>query len=103
MFVYDRAYGEIAYRIASTDPAGAEQVLGLIADPFRRGGYVVAACRKMAALDQPRARRLAESIDDPVIQAYALGQMARALATADKPAAAALLERSAGSAGRTPG
>ena len=68
VFIYDRAYGEIAYRIASTDPAGAERLLGLIVAPFRRDGYVVAACAKMAALDQPRARRLAESIDDPVIR-----------------------------------
>ncbi len=92
VFVFDRAYGEMAYRIASSDAAGAERVLGLIVDAHRRGGYVVAACMRMAAVDLPRALRLAETIDDPVIRAYALGQTARELAPVDKSAAARLLE-----------
>ena len=73
VFVFDRAYGEIAYRVAASDPAGAERVLGLIVDPHRRGGYVVAACTRMAAKDLPRARRLAETIDDPVIRRLCSG------------------------------
>jgi hypothetical protein len=92
VFVFDRAYGEIAYRVAASDPAGAERVLGLIVDPYRRGGYVVAACMRMAASDLPRARRLAETIDDRLIGAYALSQMARALAAMNRPAAISLLE-----------
>ena len=28
VFIFDRSYGEIAYRLASRDPAGAERVLG---------------------------------------------------------------------------
>ena len=40
----------------------------------------------MALEDLPRARRLAETIDDPLIRAYALGQMARSLAAVDKAA-----------------
>ena len=46
----------------------------------------------MAARDLPRARRLAETIDDPLIAAYALGQTARALAATNRPAATSLLE-----------
>ena len=87
MFVFDQAYGEIAYGVASSDPAGAERVLGMIVDPNRRGGYVVAACSRIALKDLPHARRLAETIEDPLIRAYALGQMARSLAAVDKPAA----------------
>jgi hypothetical protein len=92
VFVFDRSYGEIAYRLASADPAGAERALSLIVDPFRRGGYVVAACWKMAAGDLPRARRLVETIDDPLQQAFALGTIARALARSDKPIATRLLD-----------
>jgi hypothetical protein len=92
VFVFDRAYGEIADRVALRDPAGAERALGLIVDPHRRGGYVVAACMRIALKDLPRARRLAETIDDPLIRGYALGQMARALATVDRPSAIGLLD-----------
>ena len=91
VFVFDRAYGEIAYRVAASDPAGAERVLELIVDPHRRGGYVVAACSRLALNDLARARRLAETIEDPLIKAYALGVMARFLAKVDKPTAIGLL------------
>ena len=47
----------------------------------------------MASADLPRALRIAETIDDPLLRAYALGLMARALAAADKPAAARLLDQ----------
>ncbi len=92
VFVFDRAYGEIAYRLAIPDPAGAERVLGLIVDPHRRGGYVAATCSRMAPGDLPRARRLAATIDEPLHQAYALGLMARALVAADQATAARLLD-----------
>ena len=67
-------------------------MLGLIVDSHRRGGYVVAACTRIALKDLARARRLAETIEDPLIRAYALGQMARALASVDKPSAIGLLD-----------
>ncbi|MEJ7637724.1 MAG: hypothetical protein WKF75_06970 [Singulisphaera sp.] len=92
VFIFDRSYGEIAYRLAIPDPVGAERVLGLIVDPYRRGGYVAATCSRMAPGDLPRARRLAETIDDPLHQAYALGLMARALVAADQASAARLLD-----------
>jgi hypothetical protein len=92
VFVFDRAYGEMAYRLAASDPGGAERALGLIVDPYRRGGFVAAACARMAVKDLPRARRLAESIDDPLHGAYALGLMARALAAADRNSATSLLD-----------
>ncbi len=91
-FVFDRCYGEIAYRLGSDDPPAAERVLAMIVDPYRRGGYLAAACLRMAARDLPRARRLAETIDDPLIRAYALGLMARALANEDNAASLALLD-----------
>jgi Carboxypeptidase regulatory-like domain len=92
VFIFDRAYGEIAYRVAASDPAGAERVLNLIVDPHRRGGYVVAACARMASKDLARARRLAVSIEEPAIRAYALGRMALASAAVDTPRAVGLLE-----------
>jgi hypothetical protein len=92
VFVFDRSYGEIAYRLASPDPASAERALGLIDNAQRRGGYVAAACMRMASKDLPRAQRLAETIDDPLVQAYAFGVMARGLASADNGAAARLLD-----------
>ncbi len=92
VFVFDRAYGEIAYRAAVSDPVRAERALGLIVDPYRRGGYVVAACSRIALKDLASARRIAETIDDPVIRAYALGQMARSLAASDKQSAIGLLD-----------
>jgi Carboxypeptidase regulatory-like domain len=93
VFIFDRSYGEIAYRLASRDPAGVERVLALIDDSYRRSGFAVAACSRMATTDLPRARRIAETIDDPLQRAYALGLMARVLAAADKSAAAQLLEQ----------
>jgi hypothetical protein len=92
VFVYDRSYGEIAYRLAARDPSGAERVLGLIVDPYRRGGYVIAACSRMASVDLPRARRLAATIDDPLNRAYALGLMARSQAPIDRAVAGRLLD-----------
>ena len=46
VFVFDRCYGEVAYRVASEDSAGTERVLGMIVDSHRRAGYVVAACAR---------------------------------------------------------
>ncbi|MGO9467664.1 MAG: carboxypeptidase regulatory-like domain-containing protein [Isosphaeraceae bacterium] len=92
VFVFDRSYGEIAYRLANQDPAGAERALGLIDNADRRSGYVVAACSRMASKDLPRARRLAETIDDPLARAYAQGVMARGLAAVDNAAAARMLD-----------
>jgi hypothetical protein len=92
VFVFDRAYGEIAYRVASNNPGAAERVLGLIVDSHRRGGYVAAASMRIALNDLARGRRLVETIEDPKIGAYGLGQMARALAATDKSSAIRLLD-----------
>ena len=46
----------------------------------------------MASTDLPRARRLVETIDDPLIQAYALGVMAKGLGAADRASATELLD-----------
>ena len=91
VFVFDRAYGEIAYRVAASDPAGAEAALGLIVDSHRRGGYVVAACTRIVLKDRACARRLVETIEDPMIRAYGLGKLAHVLAAVDKPSASGLL------------
>ncbi|HEX8203597.1 MAG TPA: carboxypeptidase regulatory-like domain-containing protein, partial [Isosphaeraceae bacterium] len=58
-YIFDRGYGEIAYRLAAPAPAEAERVLGLIRDPFRRDGYTAAACPRIAPRDPWRAERLA--------------------------------------------
>jgi hypothetical protein len=90
-YVFDRAYGEIAYRLAAPDPAEAERVLGLIRDPVRRDGYLAAAGVRIAPQDLARAERLAARIVDPLPRAYALGMTARALASTDRAAATRLI------------
>ncbi len=99
VFVFDRAYGEIAYRVAARDPAGAEAALGLIVDSHRRGGYVVAACSRIVLKDNARARRLVETIEDPMIRAYGLGKLAHAAGEYGQAVGDRLAHRSVQAAG----
>jgi hypothetical protein len=81
--------GGVALGLAEHDPAEAERVAGMLPYGQRR---LPRLCRRLAPLDLPRARRLAESLDDRHEHAKALAGMAQALARSDPKSAAALLE-----------
>ena len=53
----------------------------------------MAACSRMALADLPRTERIAATIDDPILRAYARGTIARALSATDKTAAARTLDQ----------
>jgi hypothetical protein len=93
VFVFDRSYGEIAYSLVRSDPAGAERGLGLITSASRRDNYMVAVCSRMALADLSRSQRVAATIDDPLLRAYAHGAIARALSATDNGAAARMLDQ----------
>jgi hypothetical protein len=57
--------------------------------------YLVRTCRRMAPVDQPRARRIAAGIKkSDVLKGYALGKMADAIVATDRAAAKELLAKS---------
>ena len=68
-------YGNIAYRLAASDPEQAERVLEMIRDTSR-DAYTERVCYRMAAVDLERARRLAAGINN---RAYVYGAMALGL------------------------
>jgi hypothetical protein len=57
----DRAliYGNIAARLAASDPAEAERLLGIAAGLGAPDGVTLRVCQEMARADLPRARRIA--------------------------------------------
>ena len=85
--------GLIAQHIAAANPAEAERLLNAMTRN-NSPTYAVKACARMAPLDLPRSRRLAETINLDVVRAYALGKMADAMAGSDRPAARELLAES---------
>ncbi len=89
---FDRHHGNIAQRLAPSQPAEAERVWQMVKQPIMRDGYALRVCYAMAPRDLPRARGIAARISDPYTQAYTLGQMALALSQSDKPAATRLVE-----------
>jgi protocatechuate 3,4-dioxygenase beta subunit len=94
-FGLDRHYGLAAYHLAARHPAAAERLLHRLSFALVRPAntYIVAVCARMAPADLPRARKLVDLItqDERVLEAYALGLMAGAIAS-DKPAALTLLD-----------
>jgi hypothetical protein len=89
---FDRHHGNIAHELAGRDPAAAERVLAMIKAPAQRDQPAVRVTYRMAPLDLPRARRLAESITDDVLKGFALGMMALRLAEAGKDSARGVLD-----------
>jgi protocatechuate 3,4-dioxygenase beta subunit len=89
-----RHYGNIAQRIAGSNPEGAERALGLAgkaeswAEPTR---WIPRVCYGMAPADLPRARRIALQ-GGHAPNGYALGMMALALAGQDRKTALGLLD-----------
>jgi hypothetical protein len=96
--------GEIAWRIAGTNPDEAELLVGRLGNrsAFRHDAMILRACGAMAAADLQRARRLAAaqlrpSIHPngpvrPTLELYAHAVMADGLADSDPAAAKRLLE-----------
>jgi len=83
--------GAVAEGVAAIDPARAARLFGLYTHQSSEV-FTVHACRRMAGVDFPRARRLAASIKSEGLRGYAFGLMADALATADPAAASGLLD-----------
>jgi hypothetical protein len=89
---FDRHHGNIAHELGGRNPAEAERVMAMVKDAFQREQYTVRVVFRMAAVDLPRARRLARSLTDQGLRSYALGMMALGLAEAGKASAKELLE-----------
>lgn len=84
---FDRHHGNLAHELAALQPSEAERLLGMlhtakedrrIADPS--GLWGVRVCYRMAPVDLPRARTIADRISDPYLKARAYGLMAQAIA-----------------------
>jgi hypothetical protein len=82
--------GRIAQDIADVNPAEAERLIGQMTWDSSEA-YVVRACRRMARVDLPRARKIASAIKSDVLRGYALGTMAGSLAPGDRATARQLL------------
>ncbi len=78
--------GLIAQNIAAANPAEAERLIGLITWDNSET-YAVKACHRMARVDLPRARRIAERIKIDVLRGFALGRMAEAIGETDRTTA----------------
>ena len=89
---FDRHHGNLAQRLAATQPAEAERVWQMVKQPLYRDGYAIRVCYAMAPRDLPRARTIAARINDPYTQAYTLGQMAFVLGRSDSSAAMGLVD-----------
>jgi hypothetical protein len=79
----------VALNVAARDPAEAERLSVRMTWHYDRT-QVVLACRRMATVDLPRARRLAATVDNG-LHGLALGLMADALPERDRAQAQALL------------
>ena len=82
----------MAHELAAINPPEAERLLGLIEDPFQRSQVTPRLCYRMVKVDPDRARRLACSCADNLLEAHCFGVMAQALAETDKTTAAELLD-----------
>ncbi len=90
-YEFDRHHGNIAHEIAARSPADAERVLALVKDPNQRDQYAVRVCYRTAPRDLDRARKIAATIGDESLRAYALGIMAENLASTNRHLAISLL------------
>jgi hypothetical protein len=97
-FEYARHHGNLAHKLGGINPAEAERVLDLIGKRdsgpggSQRDRYAVRVCHRMAAVDLPRARKIAAGIKDAHERARAHGVMAQALARSRPKEALKLLD-----------
>lgn len=97
---FDRHHGNLAHELAAKQPAEAERLLSMlhtakessrIADAADLWG--VRVCYRMAPVDLPRARAIADRMANPYLKARAYGVMAQAIAKQDPTSAAELIAR----------
>ncbi len=74
--------GLVAQGIAAQHPEESERLIGQMTRD-KSETYAVKACRRMAAVNLPRARRIAGRLDNNVLRGYALGRMAEAIGASD--------------------
>jgi len=98
-FEYARHHGNLAFKLAASQPEESQRILDMLAkskdrqQSFQAQQYAVLVSYRMAGADLPRARQIAETIQQPPDRAWAFGLMAKAL-TKDQPKEAlALLEQ----------
>lgn len=97
-FEFRRHTGNLAQRLGGADPAEAERLLGLLAKPgdyqgtYQRDQYAVRVCHRVAAIDLPRARKIAKTITEVDFRARAYAMMALALAKSNPKEARELLD-----------
>ena len=88
--------GLIGQSLAAENPAEAERLLGQMTWNNSHA-YTVRACTRMAPVDLPRARQLAQTIKLDVLRGYAQGKMAEAIAASNPSEARELLQEAFGS------
>jgi tetratricopeptide (TPR) repeat protein len=88
---HGRHHGNIAHRLAATNPEQAEEFLVAIRQDRSISPYGVRVCYRMAPVDLERARRIAAKLAQPEHRAHALGVMALAMADKDPDTARELL------------
>ncbi len=95
-----RHLGNIAHELGAANPPEAERVLKMIPPPpdgslviHSLGPDTVKVCYRMAAVDLPRAKALADGCADPFYKAHAYGAIAVAIAKDDARLAAELLRK----------
>jgi hypothetical protein len=86
-----RTIGNLAHQLAATAPDESERLLSSL-QGSNRDKIAERVAFRLAPVDLPRARRIAESIADPSLQAHALGMMALGLAASQPAVARSLLE-----------
>lgn len=94
--VLDRLRLDVARSLADHDPAEAERQFRQVDKSGQWFGMRLAPVARMATVDAERAARLARSYVDPCEQAFALGNVAYALAAKDRKAAVELLDEAYG-------
>jgi hypothetical protein len=99
-FEYVRHHGNLAHKLAGTQPAEAERVFDLLLrlkdgqQVYNRDHYAVRVCYRMAPADLPRARKIAATVKEPYDRARTSGVMAQALARGRPKEALELLDES---------
>jgi hypothetical protein len=86
-------FGNIAARLAASDPAAAERLLEKIKGLRRDFGPTLRTCQNMARADLPRARRIALAQEDVGSRAAALVFVAYGLPASERAAARGLVRQ----------
>lgn len=89
---FNGSLGNIAHVLAGRSSADAERVLSMLTISSFRDDCACRVCYRMASIDLPRARKIAASIADKPLRAYAIGVMADKLSETDKTEAKKLLD-----------